>query len=154
MTCKAYQHRLDELEDHLDRRLDPARARELQEHLAACGECSEALEMASMSARLLRAGVEPASAASGPFWTRLGALLRSEEEKRSLRRDFLGSLEWLAWRTATAALLAAVLFGGYVITRPLAPRPDQAEVFQEPDHPKNEDDVLVTLAAKQNARQP
>lgn len=153
MTCKAYVNRLDELEDHLAGRLDATRVHELQEHLAACGECREALEMASVGGRLLRAGLEPVSAASGPFWTRLGALLRTEEEKRSRRRDFLGTLEWLVWRTTAAALLAVVLLGGYAVTHPLVPAAEnRTGVFQEPEHPSNEDEVLVTLAARRNGR--
>lgn len=151
MTCKAYQHRLDELEDHLEGRLDPARAGELQSHLAACAECREALELASASRLLLRRSLYPVAAASGPFWTRLSATLRAEQEKRSRRSDFGGALEWLAWRMAAAAVFAAVLLGGYVATHPLTPVADsRPEVFQEPEHPGNEDEVLVTLAARRN----
>lgn len=154
MTCKAYENRLDELEDYFSGRLEPARARALQAHVASCEACREALEMSAMGARLLRAGVEPATAASGPFWTRLSALVREEEAKRSARRDFFGSLEWLAWRTVSAAVLLAVILGGYAATHPhLPPEPEQTVgVFQEPEFPQNDDEVLVTLSARRNGR--
>lgn len=154
MICKAYQHRLEELEDYVQGRLDAAPAGELQAHLAVCVECRETLQMAAASGPWLRAGREATPAPGGVFWTRLGALLRAEEEKRSRRREFTGAMEWLAWRTATAALLAVVLLGGYAITHP--PVPPTAEnrggVFQEPEHPGSEDEVLVTLATRQNGR--
>jgi anti-sigma factor RsiW len=153
MTCKAYEHRLNELEDHLQGRLDAARSRELESHFAGCAECRAALELAALSSRLLRAGEFPAHGveASPPFWTRLRATLRAEQEKRSRRGDFAGALEWLAWRMATAAVLATVVLGGYVLTHPLRPMADnRPEVFQEPEHPGNEDEVLVTLAARRN----
>jgi anti-sigma factor RsiW len=149
MTCKAYQHRLDELEDHLEGRLDAAHSRQLRDHLAACAECRQALEMASLSGSLLRAGLQPVAAPGGPFWTRLSATLRAAEKQRGRRGDF-GALEWLAWRMATAALVAALLLGGYVVTHPLRVAESPPEVFQEPDHPGNEDEVLVTLAARRN----
>lgn len=149
MTCKAYEHRLHELEEHLEGRLDAARSPELERHLAVCAECRAALAAAELSGNLLRAALQPAAAASGPFWTRLRATLRAEEEKRSRRGEFAGALERLAWRMATVALLAAVLLGGYVATHPLPPLAEnRPEVFQEPDHPGNEDEVLVTLAAR------
>jgi anti-sigma factor RsiW len=149
MTCNAYKHRLHELEEHIEGRLDASRCQELQRHLAACSECREALQAATLSGNLLRAALQPAAAASGPFWTRLRATLRAEQEKRSRRGEFAGALEWLAWRMATVALLAAVLLGGYVFTHPLQPvAENRPEVFQEPDHPGNEDEVLVTLAAR------
>lgn len=149
MTCKAYAHRLAEMEEHLEGRLDAARSQELQQHLAACGECRTALEAATLSGHLLRAALAPAAEASGPFWTRLRATLRAEEEKRSRRGEFAGALEWLAWRMATVALLAAVVLGGYIATHPVQPvAENRPEVFQEPDHPGNEDEVLVTLAVR------
>jgi len=151
MTCKAYQHRVDELEDHLQGQLAAARSRELAAHLAACAECREALALASLSGPLLRNALQPAAAPTGAFWTRLLATLRAEQEKSAMadrRGEFAGALEWLSWRMATAAVLATVLLAGYVITQPLQPVAElRPEVFQEPDHPGNEDEVLVTLAS-------
>lgn len=155
MTCKTYENRLDELEDYFNGRLEPARARALQAHVASCDACREALELTAMGARLVRAAVEPVPAASGPFWTRMSALVREEEAKRSARRDFFGSLEWLAWRTVSAAVLLAVVLAGYVATHPSLPQESDQQmvgVFQEPEHPQNADEVLVTLSARRNGR--
>lgn len=156
MSCKEYENRLEELEDYLEGRLDAARAAAVSEHTAACAECCQHLEVAAISAPLLRAAAEPAAPpASAAFWTRLAARIREAEEKRRSRRDFFGSLEWLAWRTASAALLIFVVLGGYVITHPSAPlAADQpvAEVFLEPEHPNDPDEVLVTLASRNGAR--
>lgn len=157
MTCKLYENRLTELEDYLDGCLAPEPAQEVAEHVAACESCREALQQAGWSARLVRAGVEPVAEASGFFWTRLSARVRAEEEKRRARRDFAGALEWLAWRTATAGVMVVVLLGSYLVFGLGLPhqmdKPTvQAEGFPEPEHPGNEDDVLVTLAARPNGR--
>ncbi|MGH9790702.1 MAG: zf-HC2 domain-containing protein [Candidatus Acidiferrales bacterium] len=155
MSCKEYESRLEELEDYLEGRLDATRAAAVSEHAAACAECRQHLEVAAISAPLLRAAAEPAAPASAAFWTRLAARIREAEEKRRSRHDFFGSLEWLAWRTASAALLIFVVLGGYVITHPsasLAPDQPVAEVFLEPEHPNDPDEVLVTLASRNGAR--
>jgi len=155
MTCKLYENRLDELEDFLSGRLDRAQAEATQQHVASCAACRETLELSAAGARLLRAGVQPASAASAPFWTRMGALLRAEEAKRQARADFFGSLEWLAWRTVSAAVMVVVILGGFLVVRPPSPREAEQPtvgVFQEPEHPQNDDEVLITLSARRNGR--
>lgn len=155
MSCTEYENRLQELEDYVGGRLDAARAAAVATHAAACGACRERLDAAAIGARLLRAAAQPAVPASAAFWTRLAARLREAEEKRRARRDFFGSLEWLAWRTASAALLVLVFLGGYLITQPSTPlAADQpvAEVFLEPEHPKDPDEVLMTLARRNGSR--
>lgn len=155
MTCKLYEDRLDELEDFLSGRLDHAQAEATQQHVVECAACRETLELSATGARLLRAGVQPAPAASAPFWTRMGALLRAEETKRQARADFFGSLEWLAWRTVSAAVMMVVILTGILILRPPSPRDTEqptVSVFQEPEHPQNDDEVLMTLSARRNGR--
>ncbi len=155
MSCREYENRLEELEDYVGGRLDAARAAAVSTHAAACGECRERVDAAAIGARLVRAGAEPVAPASAAFWTRLAARIREAEEKRRARRDFFGSLEWLAWRTASAALLVLVVLGGYVLTQSASPRAAEqpvAEVFLEPEHPKDPDEVLMTLARRNGSR--
>ncbi|MGH9815161.1 MAG: anti-sigma factor family protein [Candidatus Acidiferrales bacterium] len=155
MSCREYENRLEVLEDYLEGRLDAARATAVATHAANCGECRQRLDAAAIGARLLRAGAQPAVPASAAFWTRLAARIREAEGKRRASRDFFGSLEWLAWRTASAALLVLVFLGGYLITQPSTPlAADQplAEVFLEPEHPKDPDEVLTTLARRNGSR--
>ena len=160
MICKSYEKRLQDLEDYLDGRLDPALASEVAAHLDLCAACREAVELAPVAGELLRSALTPAGELTGPSWTRLHARLLEIEQQRQNRGEFWASLEALAWRFSLSAaavlvLMAAYLagFDSYVSQEKLSvQQTDSREIFPEPVlQPDSKDEVLITLANRTNS---
>ncbi len=159
MTCSQFEHRLHELEDYLDGRLDAAQRSEVEIHLAACELCRAAVEDAPLAGRLLRAGLSPAaeSLVGEAFITRVRAGLREAQSAAAM--DFWPSLEALARRFAWTAVAAVVLLSAYVvgIEAGFVPRHTrQAEVrelFPDPEpQPANPEEMFLVLASSGNGR--
>jgi anti-sigma factor RsiW len=147
MACPVYEKQLALLEDYLGGRLSPAEAEEVRAHASGCEPCRRELENARLAGALLRGTLEPAAAASGAFWTRLRATLRTAEEQRA---SFWGSLETWAWRWSLSAALVAAMMAGYFIGSryPVARTPgdnglEAREIFPEPEPTGNDDAVLL-----------
>jgi hypothetical protein len=127
--------------------------------LLRCAQCREAVEMASASGQLLRKALAPAGRPAEVFWTRLGAQLREERDRRLAGGDFWGALESLAWRFAMGTAVAVLLLAGYLAMQsPSGHSVEAAErgdIFQEPvEQPGSQDEVLITLANRGNGGKP
>lgn len=151
MACREYEHRLNQLEDYLEDRLDAASAAQVAAHLGDCPACREAVESAQFAGGLLRAGVEPAAVPGDEFWLRVAAGIREAEERR---QQFWAPLEVLARRVSWSATIAVALLAAFVLVSDLrwpgtetVPRNEVREIFPEPEQqPSNSDEVLLTLA--------
>ncbi len=158
MTCQIYKDRLHELEEYVEGRLDASRTAEMTAHLNECPNCRETVEAAAAAGRILREARAPAGNPAETFWTRLGAQLREEEERRLAVGDFWGALERLAWRFSMGTAVVVLVLAGYLVTQgPVEHSPETAErreIFQEPEQPQNQDEVLITLANRGNGGKP
>ncbi len=155
MTCRMLENRPEILEDYLAGALDRQETDQLDLHLVACSECREGLADARQAGDLLRHAYPPAAEASAAFWTRLGAHLRAEEDRRS-GGDFWRSVEQLAWRLSFGAAALVMLLLGIVIGTQLPPqtsesmgvRAESRDIFPEPgDQVADSNEVLVDLAS-------
>lgn len=144
------------LEDQLNGELSAADAKAVEEHLQRCVSCRNAMELASMSTRLLRLAeptVEP-----GPGFARdvMARIRAAESEQASERASFWQPLVSLGWRFAATAALVLV---GLVTYDARWGHQAQPEVASErlsgmndlfaPDPgapPANRDEVLMMVA--------
>jgi anti-sigma factor RsiW len=141
------------LEDFLDGALSRHAADQVSGHLARCAVCREALDAARASARLLRAGCDPAEDPGPIFARRVMALIREGETQGS--RFLAPFLEALAWRLALSASLVVALLIGYGL-RPItgaqtvvvsARQARTEDIFPDPDQqPASRDEVLLEIA--------
>jgi anti-sigma factor RsiW len=82
-------HYGEELQDLLDRRLEPDRARELETHLEGCAECRALFDGLALARRAVREA-PPADLPAG-LEASIRDVLRREEAPRSPRRQFLAA---------------------------------------------------------------
>ncbi len=151
-ACRNYETLL---ESYLDGELSSGEAEAVSKHMAACGACREAVEVARASARLLRASGEPAGDPGAAFTARVMAAVRAQEEKEEAGRGFWGPVEELSSRLALSAALALALLVGYGLTPYASGSPEATsarqstapDIFPELAHqPMNRDEVLMTIA--------
>ena len=105
------RHPGEELQDALDRRLDPARLAEVEAHVAGCDPCRRELESLRWTKELTRS----VSAADFPsdLEARLRRALDEEDRARAGAPARSSRLRALApWLAAAAALAAAIWMGG------------------------------------------
>jgi anti-sigma factor RsiW len=150
MACEAYDARLSLLEDFAGGTLSAAEADEVRAHLEQCTACREEVELARAAGPLLRSAFSPAPEPSGAFWFRVQAGIRTAVAEQNAGQDFWGALELLARRLAwTAALVVALLAGDAALTHNLdGVQAETREIFPEPSQPANQEEVLLSLAAR------
>jgi predicted anti-sigma-YlaC factor YlaD len=151
-ACAAYELRLEE---YLEGALQAASAAEVEAHLERCTGCREALQAGRLAIELLSESLVPAATPGGAFATRVGALIRAEQERQ---QQFWRRLELMASRLAlTAAALVLVLtvyaFERAPLHKPvtLASQIRVTDVWPDPAaQPATPDEVLQTLAENGN----
>jgi len=154
VSCHMEQAQLEILEDYLAGALSRQETQELDAHLVGCAGCREALAMAREAGDLLKLAYQPAGPVNGAFWTRLGASLREERERRA-GSDFWGAVEQLAWRLSFGAAALVVLLVGVVIGTQLPERASEPsgtvvearDIFPEPVQASDGNEVLLELAS-------
>lgn len=152
------------LDDYLRGELPRATAEPLAAHLAACGDCREALEDLRISARLLGGAFEQGTD-PGPGFARLVmARINTAENWLQGQRAFWRPFEAVAWRLAFSAALALAFLFAYGL-RGGAPSPatsspvlvPQADAFVQSTSfspaPSNSDEVLMAIAERRHAQQ-
>jgi predicted anti-sigma-YlaC factor YlaD len=141
------------LEDHLEGELGGPEAAKLSEHLKTCARCRAALDLASLSTRLLSAG-DP-TADPGPGFARLVmARIRSEQQLAGEKSIWLPFVS-VAWRFAAAASLAVIALITYSTTLHQVPQQNIARMrgMQSRDlvtdagsPPESRDDIVMMMA--------
>lgn len=153
-ACGEFEARL---EDYLSGAGDP----ELESHLAQCEHCAAALDHSRLAGSLLREAWEPSSAPSMAFLSGVMARIRQEEERAKSPAAFWAPLEFLASRvslTAAALLLAlSVYMVEFAPRRPVTLESIRTELSaadfpQPPGDPVNNEEVLQSLAERNNGR--
>ncbi len=112
---------------------DQARSRTIQEHLAACPACQEALARLRDELALLRTDSLPAQKLGSDFRVRFW----SEVERQKVTRRWWRMPGLLRW-AAPATTIAIVLAVGWIVHRhapPPAPAPDQPSIVAVPVAP-------------------
>ena len=150
------------LEDYLEGVLDEAGAETARQHLRDCAGCSEALDRASGSVRLLRIA-EPSAAPELAFARNVMARIGLAEQERTVARaGFWQPIVALGWRfAATATLAVGVLvscdigWSHYARLNVPSARSIEGNLFApEPARaPANGDEVLMMLAETSHGKQ-
>jgi anti-sigma factor RsiW len=94
----------DQLPAYFDGELDAARARDSEDHVAACADCTHELKALRELRQVLQ---DPATRYQPPR----GLEGRVRDSLRHIRPAPVTTRRWTAWLTEAAALAAAVLFG-------------------------------------------
>ena len=147
------------LDEYLQGELPRAAADRLASHLETCGNCRQALDDLSISAKLMGGAFEEACD-PGPGFARLVmARINTAEQWLQQQTSFWRPFEALALRlTFSAALLLAFLFAYGIrlssqpsVTSMAAQQPD---IFTVPvsTAPSNSDEVLMAIAEKHHER--
>ena len=141
------------LEDHLEGELRGPEAARLSEHLKTCARCRTALDLASLTTRLLSVG--EATADPGPGFSRLVmARIRLEQQRAGEKGIWLPFVS-VAWRFAAAASLAVIALITYTTTLHPVPPQNIAQVrgAQSRDlvtdaggPPESRDEILMMMA--------
>jgi anti-sigma factor RsiW len=141
------------LEDYLEGELRGPEAARLSDHLKTCARCRAALDLASLTTRLLSAG-EP-TADPGPGFSRLVmARIRLEQQRAGEKGIWLPFVS-VAWRFAAAASLAVIAMITYTTTLHPEPQQNIAQVrgAQSRDlitdagsPPESRDEILMMMA--------
>jgi anti-sigma factor RsiW len=141
------------LEDYLEGELRGPEAARLSEHLKTCARCRAALDLASLTIRLLSAG-EP-TADPGPGFSRLVmARIRLEQQRAGEKGIWLPFVS-VAWRFAAAASLTVIALITYTTTLHPVPQQNIAQVrgAQSRDlvtdaggPPESRDEILMMMA--------
>lgn len=147
------------LDDYLQGGLPRVTADRLAAHLETCGNCREALDDLSISAKLMTGAFGEVSDPGQGFARLVMARINTAEHWLQEQGSFWRPFEALAWRlTFSAALLLAFLFAYGVrmnsqasVTSISAQQPD---VFTLPvsSVPSNSDEVLMAIAEKHHER--
>ena len=161
IACASFEGRLA---DYLEGNVSAAAARDVESHLAACGDCRKAVE-AARSVHGLFAPIRPPRGRGGldiaveppmGFSRRVMLAIRAEEARLAAGRDLWRPLEALTWRLSWSAMVAAMaalfyLFGFQLSqSRPTvaSQQTEVQELFPETaPQPASQDDALLTLAA-------
>jgi len=145
------------LEDYLNGDLSESLARDAAEHWRDCTACSEALEQAQASLRLIRFAAQPSGEPGPAFARTVMARIREASGERSAERGFWQPFVSLAWRfAATATLAVAVLvtydagWGHRIPANPVGQAAARITDIFSPDPannpPANSDEVLMMVA--------
>ncbi len=109
------RHPREELQDALDRRLDPARLAEVESHLAGCDQCRRELESLRWTKELTRSAI--ASELPSDLEARLRSALDEEDRASGAAPAPRSRLRALfPFFAAAAALAAAIWMGGRLWT--------------------------------------
>jgi anti-sigma factor RsiW len=153
------------LDDYLHGELPRARADRLAAHLDTCGNCREALDDLSISAKLVGAAFEQTED-PGPGFVRLVmARINVAEQWLQEQRSFWRPIEALSLRLVfSGALVLAFLFAFELRTpsvvtpaTPSAVLVPQADAFAQPasfsPSTSNNDEVLMAIAERHHEQQ-
>ncbi len=158
--CRKLQ---DLLEDSAAARPDAVSIEELSEawpvaqrnHIAACGRCQEAA-LDLLATREIFKGVASRAGQAGP-WFAAGVMgaIRARERELALPASLWGAVpryaSRLAWVTAVVLLVGSTwLYERPVAApnKPTAAASAQEYLFEAPAQPMNQDDVLISMAEK------
>ncbi|MFZ0640452.1 MAG: zf-HC2 domain-containing protein [Candidatus Acidiferrales bacterium] len=144
------------LDDYLHGELPRATADRLAAHLNTCGNCREALDDLSISAKLVGAAFERTED-PGPGFVRLVmARINVAEQWLQEQKSFWRPFEALVWRLAFSAALVLVFLFAYgvrISSEPPEASPttvfsQQRDIFTVPAQPtpSNGDEILMAVA--------
>ncbi len=158
--CRKLQ---DLLEDSAAARPEAVRLHQLSEawpaaqraHLAACGNCREAAQDL-LATRVIFRGVASSAGQAGPwFATRVMGAIRSQERELALPASLWVSVPRYASRLAWISAIVLVAGSTWLYERPVAvpnkqpaAASSQEYLFEAPAQPMNQDDVLISMAEK------
>ena len=154
IRCRKFEARF---EDYLGGAPDV----ELEDHLAQCGDCQQAVEDSRLAGHLLREAWEPASEPSRAFLANVMARIRQEEVRAKSPAAFWAPLEFLASRVSlTAAVLLLALSVYLVEFTPhrnvqigsIRTELSAGDFPQPPADPVSNEEVLQSLAERNNGR--
>ncbi len=154
MRCRKFEARF---EDYLAGAPDS----ELRGHLAGCEDCRRALEDSRLAGTLLREAWEPASEPSQAFLANVMARIRQEEVRVKSPGAFWAPLEFLASRVSLTAAVVLLALSVYLVE--FAPHRNvtlgsirtelsASDFPQPPSEPVSNDEVLLSLAERNNGR--
>jgi hypothetical protein len=124
-------------------------------HIAACGSCREAAQDL-LSTREIFKGVASRAGQAGP-WFAAGVMgaIRARERKLGLPASLWGAVPRYASRLAWASAIVLLTGSTWLYERPVAApntQPaatiSQEYLFEAPAQPMNQDDVLISMAEK------
>lgn len=150
------------LDDYLHGDLPRTTAEQLTAHLAACGNCREALDDLRISARLVSAALEQ-NPDPGPGFARLVmARINTAENWLQGQRAFWRPFEAVAWRLAFTAALALVFLFAYGVRVASQAPPvavstasvQQRDILTVPASvtSSNSDEILMAVAERRHER--
>ena len=136
-------------------RLSEAWPAELRDHFAACASCQEAVQDLLTTREIFR-GVASRAGQAGPwFATRVMGAIRSRERELALPASLWGSIPRFASRLAWVSVVVLLAGSTWLYERPVvAPNKQPTAVaspeylFEAPAPPMNQDDVLISMAEK------
>ena len=147
------------LEDYLTGNLPKFAAEEVTHHLEHCEDCSQVLEEARLSSRLIAPLFEAAEEPGPAFTRRVMSKIDSAEQWIEVQKNFWRPLEALAWRLAFTASLALVFLFVYgmrmnashnlaVVPSDTSLQTSDVIVVPAAVSPSTGDDVLLAIADK------
>jgi len=153
----------DLLEDSSEARPEAKSIDELSEawpaaqrnHLAACGICHEAAQDI-LTTREAFKGITSRAEQAGPwFVSGVMAAIRARERESALPGSLWGSVPRYASRVAWVSATILLAGSAWLYERPITPPNNQPAVassqeylFEAPQPPMNQDDVLISMAEK------
>jgi predicted anti-sigma-YlaC factor YlaD len=150
MRCRKYEVRF---EDYLGGAPDS----ELENHLAACGDCRAAMDDSRLAGELLRQAWEPASEPSQVFLANVMARIHQDEARAKSPAAFWAPLEFLASRLSLTAAVILLALSVYLVefapNRPVSLGSIRTELSasdfpQPPGDPVSNEEVLQSLAER------
>lgn len=144
------------LEDHLTGDLGGPDAARLSEHVKSCAGCRSALDLASLSRRLLSVAEPMSDPGPGPGFSHLVmARIRAAQERAVAQKSIWLPFVSLAWRFALTASFAAIALLAYdnssrgrMQQEMAVLRADQPRdlVYDSSTPPQNRDEILMMMA--------
>jgi hypothetical protein len=126
-----------------------------REHLAACGNCQEAAQDVFATREIFYGVVSQAEQARPWFATRVMGAIRSRERELAFGASLWSAFPRFASRLAWAAAIVLLAGSAWLYERPgAAPNKapaaaaSQEYLFEAPVPPMNQDDVLISMAEK------
>jgi hypothetical protein len=158
--CRELQ---DLLEESAAARPDAVRIEELsedwplaqREHLAACESCQEAAQDVLATREVFRAVASHTEQPQPWFATRVMEAIRARERELALGASLWSAVPRFASRLAWVAAVVLLAGSAWLYERPVA-APNKAPaasstqeyLFEAPPSPMNQDDVLISMAEK------
>jgi hypothetical protein len=134
---------------------------ELDAHLAGCGDCRMLLQDSRLAGDLLRGAWEPASEPSRAFLANVMARIHQEEARAKSPAAFWGPLEFLASRLSLTAAVLLLALSAYLVgfapqrnvaLNPIRTELSASDIPQPPSDPVSNEEVLQSLAERNNER--